>query len=1201
MPEANLSGEVFTADASAGFDEGIVRGDVGSGARLSFATRFELCHGLSAEASAEAAAQAVADLGLLWLIAGRAEGEALAAAGVRLDAQATIDLFDRVGLSADLAAFAEASLAGRLSVGLDAAEIARAADQMLSGPALEVFLALLREARIEAGVWAKISVAAMAKARLNVRGSLADDDHAGFVVEMGAEAGLAAGGGYDFYAGILLDSPKRFFLNAADIITGAILDEARPLVPPALRPHLAALEYVLPASLATAYELAQVPTAEMAARPEQAGEILADCFTAELQRFALDKLGLAGAIVIGRALDEAATRVAELSLTPAQRQAGADATQVLIEALEGRPLTFTTISPAVPALAEVLGLAAPDTRAQWRPVLSATWLALAAAESIRQGIVPLQAQAEAGIIGLRRAAAEAFLVELPETPAIVREELEPLIGQVPDRLELGTVVDYLVTSRLLPLLEELVPDLYALMELIARETGVSAPDFVELALRAAAGDDLTETRLYEAMRAVAGSALDELLLEGLLPALDDALPDDANSRVWVDEVARPGLTMMRDFTLRRVDDLVAGRGVDEDTLRAGLSLMIGKIVLNNVVVLTDILLDHVTASVSESTRELSDALRNDPGHPLAQPADELAQILLATLGLRLHPVADASRELAAELLLAVSEATSDEILTDERRAAVRALVRRIVFTAYGEPDLSSPDTMEDTLAEIAACAYVPAPDAVAELVVVQTETLAEQVAVALPRVEQAVELFIRRTGDALIDQVERGAAELLRQGRDQLVRLARRLLVLSRAAQHWLEEASKWAADKQAQLDAAARALCSSARRKEILDALELEGIRAAEAAARSAPGFDLLPREAQEGAVVVATGGFVLSFGLARPLLDAGLQVLGEIADELADLFGAAADLLGLIATLADEINDRVEEAIEDLAGLDLPDELSVTDVARVAVEVVTELPVIRDALGAAFDARREESAAHGKRTAAEDQHQQAVQDKRRAELDRSRAIGKRPAEITICSPQPLADALDEVWAYGDRVPVQITIRNLPEVPRTALGLTPGPVVLLLNGSRLRIAASAWRHEPGRYRLTHTLDRRSSPLRPGANVLECAYADSVHEPVRASVLFLVHASALSDEAAAEPDGDTLAVRAGRLPVDLRGWRMYDGGGRTPLKGSLKPGERLSLTDLTFVPGIGNGPRPPRDCAPRLTLVDELRRWRGEVIPRRPR
>ena len=80
------------------------------------------------------------------------------------------------------------------------------------------------------------------------------------------------------------------------------------------------------------------------------------------QRFALDKLGLAAATAIGCALDEAATRVAELGLTNAQRRAGADATQALIDALEGRPLTFTAISPAVPVLAEVLGIAAADAR-----------------------------------------------------------------------------------------------------------------------------------------------------------------------------------------------------------------------------------------------------------------------------------------------------------------------------------------------------------------------------------------------------------------------------------------------------------------------------------------------------------------------------------------------------------------------------------------------------------------------------------------------------------------------------------------------------------------------------------------------------------------------------------------------------------------------------------------------------------------------
>lgn len=1195
MPEANLTGEVFTADASAGFDEGIVRGDVGSAARLSFATHFELCHGISAEASAQAVADAQADLGLLWLIAGSAQGQANAAAGVELDAQVTVDLFDKVGLTAEVGAFAEASLAGRLSVGLDVSDIADAARQFLDGPLLEVFLALLRESRIEAGVWGKISASAAVKAKLNMRGSLADDDDAGFVVEANAEAGLGAGMGYDFYAGIGLDSPKRFFLTAADIITGAILDEARSLLPRAFGPNLAALEYVLPASLATAYELAQVPTAELAARPAQAGEILADCFVAEFQRFALDKLGLAAATAVCRAIDRAADRVAELNLNAAQRQAGADATQSLIDALEGRALSFATISPAIPALAEVLDLAAPQSRTQWRPMLAAMWLALAAADAIRRGVTTLHAEAEAGVIGLRAAAADGFLVELPDTPQIVRDELEPLIGQVPDHLDLGAVVDYLLTSRLLPLLEELVPDLFALLESVADETGVSTSDFVELALRAATGDDLTRTHLYQAMRAVAGAALDELLLDELLPALDGVLPDNADTRVWLDDVAQPSLTMMRDFALRRVDDLVAGHPVDGDTLRAGLSLMIGKIVLNNVVVLTDILLNHVTDSLSDEAAELSDELRGNPGHRLAGAAVQLAQRFFPAAATDFATFADASRVLVADLLLALSESTGEEVLTDERRSAVRELTRRILFTAYGDADLSSPDELDDTLAQIAACAYIPAPDAVRELIAVQIETIADQVAVAFPRVTNALERFAAELVSPVVDDIEREAADLLRQCRDQIVSFARQLIALSRAVQHAIEEAAQWAHDTEAQLDAAARALRSARRRREILDALELEGVRTAEATARGVPGFDQLDQDGQDLALAVASGAFEFAYGLARPLLDEALRVLGGVADDIADLFGDASDFADLIADLADEVNDRVEVAVDNLAGLQLPDELSVADVARVAVDIVTGLPAISDALSGAFDARREQAAAEARRASAEARHADVAQSKQRAEHDIAQATAKGPARITICSPQPLEDSLDDAWAYGECVPVQITIRNLPQAARTALGATPGPVLLTLNGSRLRVAVSGWRHDAGAYRLTYTLDRRNAPLRAGANVLECAYADSVHTPVRARVLFLAEFSAAGDEAIAEHDGHTLAVRAGRLPVDLSGWRVYNGKRRAPLKERLKPGERVSFPDL--MPGLRDG---ESDCPPRVTLVDQWRRWRGEVIHRGP-
>ena len=119
---------------------------------------------------------------------------------------------------------------------------------------------------------------------------------------------------------------------------------------------------------------------------------------------------------------------------------------------------------------------------------------------------------------------------------------------------------------------------------------------------------------------------------------------------------------------------------------------------------------------------------------------------------------------------------------------------------------------------------------------------------------------------------------------------------------------------------------------------------------------------------------------------------MLGEIADDLADLFGDASDFLELVEDLADEINDRLEEAIDNLADLDLPDELSVDDILRVAADVVTGLPVIRDGLQAAFVARSEAELAEARKADAAARHADVTQAKQQAERDRQRAIAGRP-----------------------------------------------------------------------------------------------------------------------------------------------------------------------------------------------------------------
>lgn len=1167
MPEADFSGDVFKLDASAGFDEGIVSGQVGSGARLSFATRFELCHGVAADLAAEAVAQAVADLGLLWAITGHAEGEALAAAGVQLDAQVTIDLFDRVGVSAEMAAFAEASLAGRLSVALDMGEIALLARESLTGPALEVFQALLRESRIEAGVWGKISFAAMAKARLNIRGSLADDRNAGFVVEMGAEAGLAAGAGYDFYAGVLLENPKRFFVNATDAITGAILEEARRSLPRSLHPHLAALEYVLPATLATAYELAQSASATLATRPDEAGDILVDCFLAELQRFALDKLGLAAMTLLARSLDIIGPDLQEAEFTDGERDAAADAIRTLINALEGKPLTFSTLGTLVPDLGDLLESIAPNRRSEWRPLLAALWLALAAAESVRQGVIAAGAQASANVVGLRAAAAGAFQVVLPQTPEIVGAELEPFIGEVPDRLDLAAVVDYLVLTRLPSLLEDVLSELPAILQVISRKTGTTPSDLIQMALRGTAGEAPTNLSSYPAWRGITVTILDELVVEQLLPALADAIPEGNDSRVWLDEAVRPALIMMRDFVLERVEDLVTGDpdGAGEESLRTGLSLMIGKIVLGNVVVLADILLGHVMNEMTGAAARTSALVRGSEGHAVARAADRLVKDLLPPNLPWPETLPDASRELAAEMLLVVSDVTRPNIFTLARRARLRDLMRRLLFSVYGEADLSSPRALDDSLSQVAACTYLPAPDAVIDLLALQGEILSDQVTTGLPRTSKALERFFKTVTLDLLASTERSAGEALRDTRDLIVSLARTILAFSRDIQRLIEEIGTWAREREAGLDAAAAALRSSRRRREILDRLALDGMAEAERLARGVPGFDSLSVELQEAAVATATGAFFVAFSLARPLLDLALQALSVVADKLADLFGAAANMAELMAKLADAVNDAVESEIVALAGLDLPRELSIADVCDAAVAIVTGFPLIRDSLLRALNAREAELEAQRQRAQREARAAAARERKLRMQRRLSDAVVKAPARIIICSPQPLSRDMRHAWTYGDEVPLRLTIVNVPRVANTALGKTPGPVLLALNGAPVRLLRGAWRVHQGRATLETYLNRNNSSLRPGVNVVECSYADSVHPPVRVTVLFLSHATPPGDDARTSFERDGFAIKPGRVPIAIERWREYRFAGK-------------------------------KDCPETLTLVDHCGRMRAEKL-----
>jgi hypothetical protein len=1194
MPNLVLSGEVFSLDASAGFDEGIIRGDVGASARLSFDTQLTGCHGLAVKAAAQAKANANANLQLFGLISGDAEGAALAAAGAELVARATVDPFDSAGLKIGVAAYAEAAVAGKLAISLDLQDVARLASARLDGPALEIFLSLLGEVKVGAGVWARIAAAAMAQGRVSLQLSLADDEDAGFLIEASLAAGMGAGMGIDFYAGAKFESPKRFFLNAVDTLVGAIAIEARQHLPSSLNVNVAALEFALPAVLNASYEIAQIPPAELLARPATAAEAFASCFAAELQRFVLDKLALGSASLIAKEIDAVAWRLASASLTNAQRQVATTAISAAIDCLQDKTLTLTSVTEVLPKLVEVLNAIDASGRTEWRQPLAALWLCLAAADAFRKGIVTRRTQSSAGVIGLmKQVSPQVMRVEIKDVPQFVQDELRTSLGLAASSLSFDSIVEWLVDSKLLPQLRVALPEVTPLLDLIEHELDIS--DVLTAALR---GDIQAA---YRPCRALAARVLDELLINCLLPEIKQRVPRGLAGRIWTEEVAQPSLTLIRDFVLARLDDAAAGRFASQEPLRAALGLLVGQIVIRNVVVFQDILVDHIRDSVAEAARDLSNDVRKGDRAPLIAAFSSLTRPLLPIVNAVIPPdvLEDASRELAADLLLVLASATGEQVWNEARRARERDALRRILLSVYGEVDSDNANTL---MAQVAACSYLPAPQAVIDMVGLQAEVVAATMVQTLPAAVEAAARFFARIADAAIDEIEVGLADGVRRLRDEIVIIGRRLAMLGRLADAQLAQAERFARSMQLELRRVADACRSPTRRSEILRRLRRQGEAQARSAARSAPGFGILSTELKALALAGATNAFRTAFNLVKDALDGVLQVLSVVGDAISNLFAKSADFAGFLRRLTQTITDEVEKAVRALANLELPAEIPIRDIIGHAVSVLTEL--IRDALTAAFGARQKEKEARAKHRSAIAgiARERQLQEAKKAAFDLATAGGA--VKATICSPRGVESATDVTCAYHTTVPIRLVLGG---IAATSAGAMDGKVALFLNGHPLSVPRSAWQKDQGRFRLTHELTVAGSALRPGLNVLECACASAGRPAVRITRSFLVTKSPPSDGVTVSVANGAVVVRVARGAAPPVGWRVIDSTGRvsacnlqpgvpTPI-GKLVPmvGIRPGLTTpVITTPVIPLGKLPP--CLSAITLIDAAGRHRLDYL-----
>ncbi|MCC6831983.1 MAG: hypothetical protein IT200_11610, partial [Thermoleophilia bacterium] len=1017
MPTVDASGEVFSLSGDARY-EGIVTARAGAGGRLSVALEAQACHGLSLEAGARALAEVT---GVLNMILGvRATGVATAAAGVTARAQMRPDIFDRMGVIADIAAYAEASAGGRLAVTGDVAPFARWGREHLDGVALTVFMAFLEEVAIEAGVWGRVSAAAMAQAHVDVTVSLRDGDTAGVIVEAGAAAGLGAGAGYDLYGGARFVDVRRFYGRAVRALTAEAAAVARDALPAELAWAADVLEIALPTALLTAFELGQTSTLGALGPPEDLLQPLLSSLAVSLRTHLLDValravpqvLGDAGAVLAE--LVAAGTHVAGTQ----ELHRRLDALDAHVRANLGREVTVDDLPVLGGLLVDVADAVAPELTAGWRDAIAVLWTGLAVVAALARPVA--QGSWSASVVGLGRPGGGGPVIELPQAPVVVLSAYRARLGSDVAQVGLPEAIAFLVDA-LADTLGDAVPSAGVVLDDLAERFGLSAGQLAEAGLGLAVGRDLTVTAAYGRVRELLADWMDSVIATHLVPALRAG--GGATSE-YVTQVAAPALEAVASLVLDRLDALVGGlpadgRGAFTQKLSAACSTLAYRVAVRNAVFFDHVLTDIVLDGLQDAFTDLERDLRSDPDHVITATLRTLLPVLYPANPAVAASGADAVLELAAAMATVGRDATGPAVWSRRRRDRLRQLKADVLIGFEDPAAFTDPAGVEALAAGLVMCDHVPNQPALEELAALLGEILTDTAALVVPRGVAAWSTFMLRITRSVVEEMDRLAREALRVLAELIDRLGREIALLVDAARAALDAVTAAAAAFEDALREIARILRANDRRAAIRNALRAAG---ADAAADAARGLG-------DDAVAIAVGLFDAAFTLAGPLITLAFDAAETVADDLADIIGgmlgAQTAMDAIVAAIWDAAVGAVLGGIRDL-GVPLPSELSAADVAD-AIADALPTGLLLGFLDAAIATGQAHERALAERTRADAAVQAARDDLARRERDREAARPTGRLSITIGSPTPLAGDLRRAVVHGPPVPVLVRVAGAP------------------------------------------------------------------------------------------------------------------------------------------------------------------------------
>ena len=451
---------------------------------------------------------------------------------------------------------------------------------------------------LEAGVWARISAAAMAAAHAEITISLADEADAGLIVEAGAAAGLGAGAGYDFYGAARFDDVRRFYGRSVRLITKEASKRVRDVPPQDLEWAAEIVELALPTALQTVYDLGQ--TASLASlTPERLIEPLLAAFSQTGRTYVVDKAADAVPRLLELLVDRIADAISDNEFTFDRDELNArlDPLNAYLDANIDRDVELEDL----PVLAGFLSTS--STRASGRDGGLARCDGGAVDRAFRRGR-PRAAGGRGLRVGIGRRARRHERSGRRLRPRALadvrprgvsrsagpqsRERRVPGCGRVPDGRGCGHPRRAASRRR-------------------SRARRPRRPfrlDRRRIRRRRSGADlrrDLTALPAYQRLRTLLGTGSTACWGREIVPALQRAGASDE----YLSEVAAPSLQALESFVLAKLDAVVeagSNGAAFTDKLSAGCSTLVYGIVVRNGLFLESVLFEYVLDSMEEAFR-----------------------------------------------------------------------------------------------------------------------------------------------------------------------------------------------------------------------------------------------------------------------------------------------------------------------------------------------------------------------------------------------------------------------------------------------------------------------------------------------------------------------------------------------------------------------------------------------------------------------